>query len=65
MCPVLLLPLSCFCRAAFVDGILSWNRGGLFLLSWLCLLTRRFGGPHGSALVPGGRHLYCVVMQTV
>ena len=26
---------------------------GLFLLAWLCLLTRRFCGPEGSALVPG------------
>ncbi|CAE7560414.1 CLASP [Symbiodinium natans] len=26
---------------------------GIFLLSWLCLLTRRFRAPHGSALVPG------------
>ena len=27
--------------------------GGLFLLAWLALLTRRFRGPEGSALVPG------------
>lgn len=26
---------------------------GLFLQAWLCLLTRRFRGPEGSALVPG------------
>ncbi|CAK9102107.1 CLIP-associated protein, partial [Durusdinium trenchii] len=26
---------------------------GLFAFSWLCLLTRRFRGPEGSALVPG------------
>ncbi|CAE8655941.1 unnamed protein product, partial [Polarella glacialis] len=26
---------------------------GLYLLAWLCLLTRRFSGPEGSSLVPG------------
>ncbi|CAE7572993.1 CLASP [Symbiodinium sp. CCMP2456] len=55
---------SCICDTLSSEHLRHLDEG-LFLLSWLCLLTRRFGGPHGSALVPGGRHLYCVVLQRV
>ncbi|CAE7309705.1 CLASP [Symbiodinium sp. CCMP2592] len=43
---------SCICDTLSSEHLRQLDEG-LFLLSWLCLLTRRFGGPHGSALVPG------------